>query len=211
MKKEEKNGRYVKLTTAAVVALICLIVGFAGGTLYKKIVSSERKVRKRTMQQPVSQAPPAQPNLLKQVLALQKKVTDNPQDAEAWARLGHTYFDMNEVENAVQAYRKHLELKPGNADVWTDLGVMYRRSGKPEEAIKAFDKAMAIDPGHIHSRFNKGVVYLHDLKNPVETVKAWEELLKINPAAKSPDGRSLKDLVDRLRKQVSSAATDQND
>jgi len=208
MKKEEKSARHVKQSTAAVVALLCLIVGFAGGILYKNLVSSERKVRKRTVQQPVSQTPSPQANLLKQVLALQKKVTDNPQDAEAWANLGHIYFDMNEFQNAIQAYRKSLELQPDNADVWTDLGIMYRRSGKPEEAVKAFDKAMAIDPGHLHSRFNKGVVYLHDLKNPGETLKVWEELLKINPAAKTPDGRSLKVLVEQLRKQVDGAGTD---
>lgn len=208
MKQEETTSQYVKKPAVIAVAIICLIVGFAGGILYKKLVTGERKVRKRTVQQPVAQTPPPQGNLLKQVLALQKKVTDNPQDADAWANLGHIYFDMNEVENSIRAYRKHLELKPGNADVWTDLGIMYRRSGKPEEAINAFDKAMTIDPGHMHSRFNKGVVYLHDLKNPAETLKAWEGLLKINPAAKTPDGRNLKNLVERLRKQVGGPKTE---
>ncbi len=205
MKKEENINRYVKKSTAAVVALICLIVGFAGGILYKKLVSTERKVSKRTVQQPVSQTPPPRTNPLKQVLELQKKVVDNPEDAAAWAGLGHIYFDTNEFENAIQAYRKHLELKPDNADVWADLGVMYRRMGKPEEAVKAFDKAMTINPGHKQSRFNKGIVYLHDLKDPAGALKAWEDLLKVNPAVKTPDGRSLKELVEQLRKQVGSA------
>ena len=139
------------------------------------------------------------------MLELQKKVVDNPEDAAAWAGLGHIYFDTNEFENAIQAYQKHLELNPDNADVWADLGVMYRRMGKPEEAVKAFDKAMTINPGHKQSRFNKGIVYLHDLKDPAGALKAWEDLLKVNPAVKTPDGRSLKELVEQLRKQVGSA------
>jgi cytochrome c-type biogenesis protein CcmH/NrfG len=205
MKKEENINRYVKKSTAAVVALICLIVGFAGGILYKKLVSTERKVSKRRVQQPEFQTPQPRTNPLKQVLELQKKVVDNPEDAAAWAGLGHIYFDTNEFENAIQAYRKHLELKPDNADVWADLGVMYRRMGKPEEAVKAFDKAMTINPWHKQSRFNKGIVYLHDLKDPAGALKAWEDLLKVNPAVKTPDGRSLKELVEQLRKQVGSA------
>jgi cytochrome c-type biogenesis protein CcmH/NrfG len=200
MKKEETKIQYVKKSAAVTIALICLIMGFAGGILYKKLTTTERKVRKRKVQQQVFQTPPPQVNLFKQVIALQKKVVDNPKDAAAWAGLGNTYFDMNELENAIQAYRKHLELKPGNTGVWTDLGIMYRRWGKPEEAIKAFDKAIAIDPGHKQSRFNKGIVYLHDMKNPAEALKTWEELLKIDPGARSSDGRSIKKLVEQLRK-----------
>lgn len=70
----------------------------------------------------------------------------NPQNAGAWARLGHAYFDSNKFEKAIHAYKKHLGLNPGNADVWTDLGVMYRRSGKPGEALRLFNKAIEINP-----------------------------------------------------------------
>jgi cytochrome c-type biogenesis protein CcmH/NrfG len=152
----------------------------------------------------VAESPGPQDNRFKQVLSLQLKVGDNPKDAAAWASLGHAYFDMDAFENAIRAYRRHLELNPDNADVWTDLGVMFRRSGKPQEAIKAFDKAAAIDPQHRQSRFNKGVVFLHDLQEPAEALKAWEELLEIYPDAKAPTGRSLKELVEQLRRQTGS-------
>ena len=166
------------------------------------MIGTDRTVRKRTVRQQVSQSPPTQDNRFKQLLSLHLKIGDNPDDAAAWVSLGHTYFDMNANENAIQAYRKYLELNPKNADVWTDLGVMLRRSGKPEEALKAFDKAAVIDPGHRQSRFNKGVVFLHDLQKPGEAIKAWEELLEIYPDAKSPTGRSLKELVEQLRGQT---------
>jgi tetratricopeptide (TPR) repeat protein len=97
------------------------------------------------------------------------------------------------------AYKKSLELNPQNADVWTDMGVMYRRNGQPAEAIKAFDKAIEINPRHEISRFNKGIVLLHDLNDQENAIRAWEELLKINPIAMAPTGQSVDQLVVQLK------------
>ena len=83
--------------------------------------------------------------------------------------------------------KKHLELNPNNADVWTDMGVMYRRKGRPDGALRAFNKAIEINPHHQQSRFNKGIVLMHDLKNPEAGVRAWQELVSIYPDAKTQD------------------------
>ena len=86
-----------------------------------------------------------------------------------------------------------------DANVWTDLGVMYRRSGDPKKAIEAFDRAISIDPHHEISRFNKGIVLFHDLKDEKGALDAWESLLAINPDAKSPAGQSVKQLIDHIK------------
>jgi tetratricopeptide (TPR) repeat protein len=79
---------------------------------------------------------------------------------------------------------------------------MYRRSGNPNEAVKAFDEAIRIDPKHEVSRFNKGIVLMHDLKDPEGAIQAWEELLKINPLAMGPGGRTVDELVTGYKKQL---------
>jgi tetratricopeptide (TPR) repeat protein len=109
--------------------------------------------------------------------------------------LGHTYFDMNRYGEAIDAYKKSLELKPDNADVWTDLGVIYRRSGKPTEAVRAFNKAVEINPRHQQSRFNKGIVLMHDLNDPEGALRVWQEPVNINPDARTPNGQSVKELI----------------
>jgi hypothetical protein len=43
-----------------------------------------------------------------------------------------------------------------------------------------------IDPRHEISRFNKGIVLMHDLQDQKGALQAWEELVKINPIAKAP-------------------------
>ena len=102
------------------------------------------------------------------------------------------------------AYKKYIEIYPQNADVWTDMGVMYRRNRQPAEALKAFDKAIEINPRHEISRFNKGVVLLHDLKDHQSAIRAWEELLKINPVAMAPNGQSVDQLIVQLKNQFKS-------
>ena len=78
---------------------------------------------------------------------------------------------------------------------------MYRRSGKPKEAIDAFDKAQEVDPSHEVSLFNKGIVMMHDLSDPAGAAETWKKLVQINPAAKTPSGLLVKDLVEKTMKR----------
>ena len=68
-----------------------------------------------------------------------------------------------------------------------------------------FDDAIKADPKHEVSRFNKGIVLLHDLNKPEEALHAWEELLQVNPFAMAPNGKSVDKLVtiykNNLKKQ----------
>ena len=160
-----------------------------------------------TVRQPTSQvqapvSPVSPPSNV--IPALEEKVAANPQDAEAWARLGHGYFDSDDPANAIRAYKKSLGLKPGNANVLTDMGVMYRRKGNPQEAIRCFDKAIEIDPKHRQSRYNKGIVLMHDLKNPEAAIKAWEELVNIYPDTKNQEGIPLKEAIEKFRSSLPS-------
>ena len=131
-----------------------------------------------------------------------RETAQNPKNVAAWVQLGNLYFDTNQFEKAIWAYNKSLELDAGNANVWTDLGVMYRRSGQPREAIRAFDAAIRADPRHEVSRFNKGIVLMHDLNDPEGAVQAWEELLKINPFAMGPGGKSVDELVTAYKQSL---------
>ena len=81
------------------------------------------------------------------------------------------------------------------------MGVMYRRSGNPQEAINAFDRAMQADPKHEVSRMNKGIVLLHDMNDLDGAIKAWEDLLAVNPVAMSPTGQSIDQMIQQMKKQ----------
>lgn len=133
--------------------------------------------------------------LKQQEQMLSEELRRNPGNTAAWIRLGHVYFDTNQYAKAIGAYEKALSQEPGNADVLTDLGVMYRRNGQPLKALEKFDQAVAADPQHEIARLNKGIVLLHDLKDREGAIRAWEQLLEINPLAMAGENQSVDQLV----------------
>jgi cytochrome c-type biogenesis protein CcmH/NrfG len=199
MVKQQKKGQgqYVRKQTLFMVALLCLAVGFFSGVVFAVFKTDSRL--------PVTSAPAQMgttaPASSDRIATLKRQAEANPGSAKAWTELGNAYFDSNQIDASINAYRKSLELDPNNPNVWTDMGVMYRRGGKAEEAIKAFDQAIAVDPKHEVSRMNKGIVLLHDLNDPNGAIKAWEGLLEVNPIAVAPNGISIDQMVTELKKR----------
>jgi len=121
-------------------------------------------------------------------------------DQAAWIELGNLYFDTHQARKSIGAYGKAIAQGPVSADVWTDLGIMHREAGEPKQAVEAFDAALKLDPGHQNALYNKGVVLLHDLRDRAGALAAWEQLLKLQPEARNPEGRSMRGIVDELKK-----------
>ncbi len=198
-KQKTDEGQYIRKETFYMVTLLALAVGFFGGVVFAVFKSDSRAPVGSVPQQMGTPAPA--PGASDRIAALEREAQANPGNANAWTELGNAYFDSNQYEASISAYRKSLEIDPGNPNVWTDMGVMYRRSGKPEEAIKAFDQAIAADPRHEVSRMNKGIVLLHDLNDFNGAIEAWDGLLEINPIAMAPNGVSIDQMVTQLKKQ----------
>lgn len=202
-KQKDTEGNFVKKETMLIVALVALVVGFLGGIFYSAFQSGP------TGSVQTSSAPPRPPQQQQQqpslsneqarnILSLEQEVAVNPTNVDAWTQLGNVYFDTQNFAKAIRAYEKSLELSPNNPNVLTDLGVMYRRTGQPEKAVDAFDRAMAIAPNHEQSRFNKGIVLRYDMNDTEGAVKAWEELLRVNPNAVAPNGQPISEAIKNL-------------
>ncbi|MBU0987074.1 MAG: tetratricopeptide repeat protein [Proteobacteria bacterium] len=207
-KQETAKTDYVKKETLIWVAVIALVVGFVLGvvlTVYKSksglpVASAPPASRQSATPAPqTAEKPGPSVETATRIFELEKQLAQDPKNAETWALLGNLYFDSENFQKAIDAYQKSLALKPDSPDVLTDMGVMYRRSGNPTEAIKNFDKAIAIDPRHEVSRFNKGIVLMHDMNDIAGAVQTWEELIAVNPAAKTPGGQPLAEMVERFK------------
>ena len=191
MEKQSKkaDGQYVRKETFWLVTLLALSVGFFGGVMFGVFKTDTVEMPGRPAPAPTTAT---DPNNAGMIAALEKETRSNPGNLDAWISLGNAYFDSDQYEKSIGAYRKALEINPNNANVWTDMGVMYRRNGNPQEAIK-----------HEVSRMNKGIVLLHDLQDADGAIEAWEELLEINPVAMAPTGRSVDEMVQQMKKQKS--------
>lgn len=205
MQGSTKQKSLVKKETVILIGIAALVIGFLGGIVFNTYKSAPGQNYAASGQQAASQgqqgssaeAIPA--DKATTILALERELAADPDNAKGWISLGNLYFDTDQPEKAIKAYSKSLDLAPNNANVLTDLGIMYRRAGQPQQAVEAFDKAAKIDPKQEQALFNKGVVLLGDLLDKDGAIKAWEKLLALNPAAKAPNGQSLKELVEQIK------------
>ncbi len=187
-------------TTVYLVALACLGVGFVGGVIFSAVRTAPVAVKVQATPPSAPQAPNIEGR--QTIAMLQQIVAQDPQNYEAWVRLGNTYFDSQQAHEAIEAYEKALAIQDGSPDVWTDLGVMHRRHKNPQQAVICFDEASRRDPQHVSSLFNKGFVLLADLNDKEGAIKAWEQVVAINPMAATPNGDMIGNLLENLRKDV---------
>ena len=200
---ENMKSKYIKKQTMYVVTFAALATGFLGGIFFSAYQGGSKSGLSSTVAGTNSPGVRISDEQAAKILSLEKEVSLLPRNEEAWAQLGNLYFDTDQVKKAIEAYNKALELDPKNPGVLTDLGVMYRRDGQALEAIRAFDRAIEADPKHEVSRFNKGIVLLHDLKEPEKAIKVWEQLLEINPLAATPNGVLVMDMIKNLKENKS--------
>jgi cytochrome c-type biogenesis protein CcmH/NrfG len=182
-----------QLVTFAVIFLI----GFVSGIGFTVFKSDTDRIVPTGSGQEQTQSDEAQ----QAITRLEAEVTAQPKNFQSWVQLGHLYFDSNQVQKAIGAYKKSLEMHSGDANLLTDLGVMYRRAKQPDKALESFDRAIKMDPTHQPSRFNKGIVLMYDLDKPQEALEAWEEVLKINPNAKAANGELLIDAIKHIKEE----------
>ncbi len=195
---------YVKKQTLIVAVVLCLAIGFVGGTLYSSFkLAPGNPAREQGKASVQKEEPHEHPDISMELSAkiseIQQFLKDHPDDAEAWTKAGNLYYDSDQVQNAIDAYEKALAIEPGRTGVITDLGTMYRRNNEPQKAIEMFDKALALAPSFETARFNKGVVLLHDLNDLEGCIKEWEAIIEINPMAMAPNGDSVDALVQRMK------------
>lgn len=189
----------VKKETLYIVALVAFVLGFIGGVVFSAVKSTPvADGSAQSAGQAAGQAPQQQ-DLSAAIAELEQLVAREPDNYEAWVRLGNNYFDTNQSAKAIVAYDKALAINSASPDVWTDLGIMYRRTGQFDRALESFDEAARRDPAHLMSRFNKGIVLLNDLQNTDGAIAAWQEVLTIDPNVTLQDGKKLSDWVAELK------------
>ncbi len=155
--------------------IIALVVGMLGGVIFnsanKKNITADR------------QAASAAPSIdyKQNIKHLEQILAKEPNNRNAWAQLGHNYFDSNQPMKAIDAYDKALAIDGNDPDVLTDQGIMYRRVGWYGKAVENLEKAKALNPRHIQSLYNLGFVYRDDLGDKIKAKEAWTKYLEIAP------------------------------
>ncbi|HEX9191583.1 MAG TPA: tetratricopeptide repeat protein [Candidatus Deferrimicrobiaceae bacterium] len=136
---------------------------------------------KKERQQAGGEGEPIRLNALAEIENYKEVLRKDPNNLQALIGIGNLYYDTNQDLLAIENYRKALALDPSNVNVRTDMAVCYRRKGNPDRAVEELKKAISTNPRHAQSRYNLGVILIHDKNDPAGGVKAWEGLLENVP------------------------------
>jgi cytochrome c-type biogenesis protein CcmH len=114
---------------------------------------------------------------------LAERLKNEPDDAEGWRMLAHSYETLRRFDAAVEAYRHLIALEPNNANGLTDaavaLGMAMNQdlSGEPERLI---DRALAINPNHVQALALKGSA-AYERGDYAEAIPPWKRILAMVP------------------------------
>ena len=179
-----------------ILVIVSLLIGFVAGAVAGIKFSSGDLHPAKTETAPPS-APAKMPSE-EETRALERVLEKDPNNLETIISLGNRYFDLHQYRKAIDLYSRALTIDPRNPDVRTDMAIMYRGLKEYDTAVKELRQAAAQSPGHVNSRYNLGIILLHDKKDIPGAVAAWEDCLKAGATGEQAEviRRQLKELKD---------------
>jgi cytochrome c-type biogenesis protein CcmH/NrfG len=182
-------------------AVVALIVGLLGGFLIFNL-STTGRITENAPAIPTGAGSPT--DYIRRIAEAEKIVAMDPKNMNAWISLGNDYFDTEQAQKAINAYKMALEIDPNNPNVLTDQGVMYRKVGWYDKALVNFEKAQKLDPQHLQSLYNIGIVYAMDMKQPDKAASIWQKYLKMDST--SSTALQIKEIMRTMKVDVAQPA-----
>lgn len=102
--------------------------------------------------------------------------------AEAIMRQASTLLQQGRRSDAIDAYRRVLEIRPAQADAWYNLGYLLKADGRHEEALDAYARSLqsGIDrPEDVH--LNRAVIYSDHLRQDDLAARELDAALACRP------------------------------
>ena len=103
-----------------------------------------------------------------------------PSSALLNINLGQCYFELGQIEPAIESYEKAIEIRPQWAVGFVMLGQIHSAQGNPDQAIENLKKAIAIEPECAETHSNMGTA-LNAIGDYEKAIKSYEKAIKINP------------------------------
>ncbi len=115
------------------------------------------------------------------ISALTTVIEENPEDADAWFKLGGAYFLSDRPVEAFAAYENATTIDPNQGGAWAQIGNMdlfYAVPPNPTGAVDAYEKAVGIITDDAGIYINKGIAHL--LANDSEqAISSFDQALSL--------------------------------
>ena len=177
---------------AYVLAVICQLVGIAGGWFIRGSQSPAAAATEAAGASApamgnvnaAAQAPsPAEMQKMAdtQAAPLLEKLKADPTNAGLLENIGNVYYDAQQYPTAIDYYQRALKVDPANAGVRTDMATAYWYTGNADTAIAEFQKSLSYEPNKPNTLFNLGIVEWQGKMDIDKATATWQKLLDTNP------------------------------
>jgi tetratricopeptide (TPR) repeat protein/TolB-like protein len=130
------------------------------------------------------------------ITAYQKALVYNPVNPRVHLSLGKIYYaEKGLYYEAVNAYKRAIDLDPNAVEARMGLGEVYEEKGLYKEAIESYKRVMELDGKHTGALYNLALVY--EKVDPREAIVQWERYIAL--ASQLP---AEKDWVDVARQHL---------
>jgi choline-sulfatase len=96
--------------------------------------------------------------------ALQRVVDEDPKVIDAWFMMGNEYYRRHEYREAIDRYKRALELKPDYDLVVINMANAYRALGRDQEAMVGYRRFMELDPKNAQIRYEAAQILIDNGK-----------------------------------------------
>ncbi len=103
------------------------------------------------------------------------------QDVDSIYRFGLTQLEEGDIENAINTFRKVLELNPGYALAHSSLGYIYLQRENDTLALASFERALDLDSRLAAAHNGRGMVLAKDSQRHREALRSFERALELEP------------------------------
>jgi len=177
---------------AYVLAVICLLVGIAGGWFIRgsqspaaaatEAASASAPAMGNANAAPQAPSPAEMQKMADtQAAPLLEKLKADPTNAGLLENIGNVYYDAQQYPTAIDYYQRALKVDPANAGVRTDMATAYWYTGNADTAIAEFQKSLSYEPNKPNTLFNLGIVEWQGKMDIDKATATWQKLLDTNP------------------------------
>ncbi|MBF0525101.1 MAG: tetratricopeptide repeat protein [Deltaproteobacteria bacterium] len=112
--------------------------------------------------------------------SVQEPSPECPPSSMRYLMWGYILKHFGQTQEALEKYRKALELDPNSANAHNNLGVLYSNLRQHQEALTEFQEAVRLNPGYASAHNNLGNAYVM-LGKQDEAVLEFQTALSVDP------------------------------
>jgi tetratricopeptide (TPR) repeat protein len=86
-------------------------------------------------------------------------IAENPNDARVYYNRGLAFHLLQRFGDAVQDYRRSIEIDPSESNAYYNLGLAHFELGNMQAAVKAYSQAIELSPSYAQAIHNRAHAY----------------------------------------------------